>query len=225
MQKIALAVALLCGALTLNAQKLFQGTVSYDFAIEGPNTEMVAFMMPEKMIVAYGKKGMKTYFQGGMMADLMGQIVINGKTKQTFQVKESEQTVYLMGPEDMATAEDNTPDQVTKELEVIEIQGYLCQKYKTVKQAEEGETVQYVWTTQALKAPDLGESGLTSMGGMAMTGGNKVPGFPMKVVSYDPSADITVTLVVSELDFTKLDKKAFDIPKGYAIEEFVAEEE
>ena len=223
MKKIALLTALLVGAWTLTAQQLFLGTVDYQFVMEGPNTEMVAFMMPEKMVVQYGKKGMKMYFVGGMMADMMGKIVLNGKTNQIFQLKDEEQAAYMMGPEDLEGQDANTPDEVIKELEIIKIQGYLCQKYKTITyDGEGGESVQYIWTTEALRVPDVSTPELQAMAGMNI-GANGVPGFPMKSVTYEPNSDMTITLLVTNLDFTKLKSKEFQVPKGYTVEEFVGE--
>jgi hypothetical protein len=224
MKKITLLLTFLAAAWALNAQQTFLGTVEYDFTIEGPNVEMISFMMPEKMVLQYGKKGMKTYFEGGMMADMMGKIVVNSKDNQAFQVKDDEQTVYLMGPEDLSGAEDPTPDEVIKEMEVIKIQGYLCQKYKTIQRQEDGtESVQYIWTTEALVAPDLDTPGMQSLTGMSVGAKKGVPGFPMKVVQYEPGADLTVTLEVIKLDFTKLKHEEFEIPKGYAVAEFEME--
>lgn len=225
MKKIALLAALLlAGFWTLTAQQDFYGTVDYQFEMEGPNVDMVAFMMPEKMVVQYGKKGMKMYFVGGMMADMMGQIVLNGKTNEIFQLKADEQTAYMMGPEDLEGQNAGEPDEVVKELEVIKIQGYLCQKYKAITRDEEGnESVQYIWTTEALRAPEVGSPEMRAMTGMNI-GAKGVPGFPLKSETYEPNSDMTITLTATNLDFTKPKNKDFKVPKGYAVEEFVVED-
>ncbi|MBK6901881.1 MAG: hypothetical protein IPH04_03460 [Saprospirales bacterium] len=202
------------------AQKTFYGTIDYQFTVEGEGAEMLGFMMPEKMVVQYGKKGMKMYFEGGAMSTMMGKIVLNGKKNQIFQVKDEELTAYLMGPEDLEGNQVTLPDEVIKEDEVIEISGRSCQKYKTIKHTEDGgESVQYIWSTEELKAPEVSTPELRAVAGMNL-GANGVPGFQMKSVTFDATTGLTITLLATNLDFTKLSNKEFDLPKGYAVEEF-----
>lgn len=202
------------------AQKPFYGTIDYQFSIEGVNAEMMEFMMPEKMVVQYGKKGMKMFFVGGMMADMMGKVVLNGKTNEIFQVKDDEQTAYMMGPEDLGGSEVALPDEVIKEEETIEIAGLTCQKYKTLKYGEDGsEFVQFFWTTDALLAPEVSTPELQAKSGMNL-GANGVPGFPMKSVTTDATTGMTITMEATNLDYTKLKSKEFGVPKGYAVADF-----
>lgn len=220
MKKFALLTALWMVVSFTHAQKTFFGTIDYSFIIEGVDMEMIGFMMPEKMIVQYGKKGMKMYFEGGTMASMMGKIVVDGKKNQIFQVKDDELTAYLMGPEDLQGSEVKLPDQVVKDGELEQIAGYSCQKYKTVKIAEDGaESVQYIWTTEELKVPEVSTPELQAMAGMNL-GANGVPGFPMKSMTYDANTGMTIILEAAALDFTKPGNKEFGVPKGYAVADF-----
>jgi len=220
MKQSILLMVFLTTIVFTHAQKPFYGTVDYKFTVEGVNADMMSFMMPGKMVVQYGKKGMKMYFEGGSMAALMGKIVLNGKTNEIFQVRDDEQVVYMMGPEDLGGTEIAMPDSVVMEEEKVDIAGYSCQKYKTLSYAEDGaESVQYIWTTSALAAPEVSTPELQAKAGMNL-GANGVPGFPMKSVTTEPSSGMTITLEATKLDFTKVKGKEFGVPKGYEVAEF-----
>ncbi|MCB0622098.1 MAG: DUF4412 domain-containing protein, partial [Saprospiraceae bacterium] len=226
MQKAVFFLALLlCAGLqtTVVGQSEFQGTVDYKFEINGEGAEFMALMMPQKMVVKYGKKSMMTYFVGGMMEAMVGKIVVDGQHDEVFIVKEDEETVYMMGPEDLEEGQEvSTPKEVVKEKETETIMGYKCQKYKVVLAGEEGaEQVQYIWTTEKLKAPNFkaGSAGKFNMMGNLPEGA--VPGFPLKVTTLaDPSMDITVTMVASMIDEQSIPKEEFYRPKDYEVKEF-----
>ncbi|MGA1583759.1 MAG: hypothetical protein ACO4CH_10950, partial [Saprospiraceae bacterium] len=59
---------------TAFAQRTFYGTVEYTYEITGPEAAMMAMMMPQKMVIQYGKSGMSTSMDGGMMSGMIGRI-------------------------------------------------------------------------------------------------------------------------------------------------------
>ena len=61
---------------------------------------MMKMMMPEKMVVVYGEEGVLTYMDGGMMGDMMGKVVVNTKTGESFVIKDAEKAVYVIEKED-----------------------------------------------------------------------------------------------------------------------------
>lgn len=223
MQKIIAPFAVLfLLTATLTAQKTFLGAAEYAFTIEGENAEMMKMFMPEKMVVLYGSKSMLTYMTGGMMADAVGKIVVNGEKGETFIIKEAEKVVYLMGPEDLETPEDLQNPVVTELEGEEEIQGYTCKQYKVVAAGEDEETVQYIWSTTALQAPEIKQQGMDKLNnGMGFAGA--VPGFPMKVVSEIPQTNARLILIVTSLDFNEPAASAFERPADFEVKEFDAE--
>lgn len=216
---ITCGLVLLFSISIAGAQETFQGTVTYKYEIEGENAEMMASFMPEAMIVKYGETGMLTEMQGGMMAAMMGKIVVNSKSGETFVLKENEKSVYLMKEEDLEGTEAVDSTNVQKLDESKEILGYECRKYKVVSKQEGKETTQYMWVTDELKIPEMDMPGMQQLGNSVM-GNGKIPGFPMQVEVTIPNMSTKLLLTVSELDFTKVDAKEFDRPEDYTVKDF-----
>lgn len=219
MKIVVSCLLLLISMGTLQAQKTFEGTVTYAYEVKGENAEMMAAMIPQKMVIKYGKKGMITYMEGGMMAAMMGKIVLDGVNNETFVVKEAEKAVYLMKPEDMEEVEEPQVDQMIKQDEEAEILGYRCTKYQMVTAQEGMKTTQYIWVTDDLKTPDFKLPGMKNFGGGVLSGG-KLPGFPMRVEVAITNMDATVVMTASELDPVKVDNKEFLRPKDYVVKDF-----
>ena len=206
-------------AATLSAQKTFYGTVEYKYEMKGEGAEMMAAFMPEKMVVKYGEKSMMTFMEGGMMGDMMGKIIVNGESGENFVVKDDEQAVYMIKTEDIEeeTAGQDKP-RVEKLKEQKDILGYACQRYKVTAMQDGEETVQHIWITDKLKAPEIKAPGAGQLGGMVST--KDIPGFPMEVEVAVPQTGMTLLLSVTSLDKAKVAASEFERPKGYEVKDF-----
>ena len=219
-----LGLLLLLTVSALSAQKPFMGTVEYEFQVEGENAEMMQMFMPEKMVVLYGRESMLTYMVGGMMSEAMGKIVVNGANDDVFIIKEGEQAIYIMGEEDLEEAAEQQAEPVVTEIEGPQekIMGYACKQYKVVSQNENGEMVQYIWATPDLEPPKIETPGAESLNN-SLGAANQVPGFPLKVLTEVPGAEVTMTLLVTSLDGTMPPAETFERPAGFEVKEFDAE--
>ncbi len=214
-----LGLLLFISITTIYAQKTFEGTVTYSYTIKGENAGMMASFMPEKMIMIYDKKGMITSMEGGMLANMMGKIVVDAVNNEAFVVKEAEKTVYLMKQEDMDNVEEPQVKEMVKQEGEEDILGYRCHRYKMVTEAEGAETVQHIWVTNELKTPDLKLPGLGNMAGGVLSG-NKLPGFPMQIEVAIANMDATMIMTATEIDLKRVDKQVFLRPKDFTVKDF-----
>lgn len=216
-QLITLLLAIVFAAGAANAQESFQGTLKYDFKFSGEGVEQAQAMLPTGMEMKVRKSDMTVEMQGGMMAMMMGKIIVHGKKGKSYMIKDSEETIYVMDPESMKDDEGDSPDPtITKEDETVTIAGYECQKYKVTMETPQGEVTQQVWVTDKIKLPQgSGGAGGGLTSGLTMKG---LPGLPLKtMVNQGP---ITVIMTAKTVDNTVPSKKLFKLPKGYEKEEF-----
>lgn len=213
-----LSLLLVLSSISLQAQKEFTGTITYTYKLEGENAEMMAAFMPQAMLVTYGDQGIITTMQGGMVANMMGKIVVDTKNDRSFIVKEGEQTVYMM---DLDDAEEATEGMVASDVksfdETKEIMGYTCSKFQTETTDANGQTLkQIIWATKELKFKDYKFSGKAKE--LMSNAYNEKLGnvVPMEAQIYMPAQDMTLILTVTNIDKTKIPSSSFDIPKGYA---------
>jgi hypothetical protein len=215
MKKVLSLIAVLSFVASIaTAQETFQGTVHYSFNIEGEGVEAFQAMMPTGMDIAVLKSDMSVEIKGGMAAAMMGRTLTKGKKGQSYMIKDSEETIYVM---EKKAEEDPAADAkpvVTKEDEApVTIAGYSCQKYKVVQSTPMGEQSSFIWATDKLQMPKSEGAG---MGGMISSEG--LPGMPMKVVTSQ--GPMTIVLEVTQLDRTAPAKSLFKLPKGYKQEPF-----
>lgn len=197
----------------LHAQKTVQGTVVYDYTVSGDGAEMMASMLPERMTVIYGKNAMLTSMEGGMMASMMGKIIVN--KGESYVVRDDDKTIFLMSDEDLANSEQPEVKDLEKiEGESREILGYTCEAYR-MKMIQNGQEMnQVVWATRALKAPVIDGAAAAGMN-QGMAGLKDLDAFPMEVEIELAGMPMKMVLSVSELKMGKPDPGVFAKPKGY----------
>lgn len=219
MKKTFVSLLLLIGSFSLlSAQKTFEGTITYSYDVQGENAEMMKAMMPQKMLVVYGKQSMITQMEGGMMAAMMGRIVVNTENEEVFIVKDDEKTVYMMKKDDLNDAEKPDVQKVEKLEGKKEILGYKCEQYQLSTKQGEQEMSQIVWVTKDLKAPEFKIPGIQQMSNMIL--GDQAPGFPLQVEISMPGMNAKMIMTASDLDFTKPGKDLFVRPKDYEVKDF-----
>ncbi len=226
MKKIFLST--LVALLTISSvysQKTVIGDVTYSYNILGEGAEMMAAMMPEKMVITYGKDGMMVKMVGGMMASAMGTTIVNVETGETYVIKDAEQTVYVQSADEAeAEMEDVENPKPVKHDETMEILGYKCTLYTQTVTMQGMSMTQKLWVTDDLKAPDYDKKALKGMSGMN-TMNFDVNGFPLMIEMDIPGMPVTMELKVVNLDLKKVNKSLFEKPKGYtekSMDEFQA---
>lgn len=220
MKKIfSLVMGMVFAFSVASAQDSFNGTIVYNFNIEGEGVEQFQSMMPKTMTMSYLKSDMMMEMDGGMMAMMMGKILVHGKKGKAYIIKDAEETIYVVNDdeeeEDESDEEEAKPD-VQKTDETKEIAGYTCTKYAIVQETPMGEVTSYIWATEQLKPvkPAGGMSGM-GMGSMSIEG---LPGLPLRMETVQ--GPMTVILEAASVDANAPSKKMFKLPKGYDKEDF-----
>ena len=181
---------------------------------------MAAFA-PTGTIYYFRGSDLRLEMEGGMAASMMGAILIKGDEEQAYMLKESEKKALRMksdeDDEEDESEEDVKPE-ITKEDEVITIQGHKCQKYKVVMSVDDNEVTQYLWVTKDIKISK--PKGAKNNGnGMFVEG---IDGFPLKKMTTMDMMGMSITTVETavEVDDSKPAKSLFEIPSDWEIEDF-----
>jgi len=204
---------------TAFAQRTFYGTVEYTYEITGPEAAMMAMMMPQKMVIQYGKSGMSTSMEGGMMSGMLGRMVVNSKTNETFSIKDSEKAVYMMDNGEVEKAQkavDGQVDKPEKLSETADILGYTCQKYRVLTKTPQGNLEQFIWATDELAVPDMAMPDNPAMGALNL----EVDGMPLKVEIALPGTSSKMIMLASSIDATEPDENLFVRPESYKVKKF-----
>lgn len=197
----------------LQAQKTVQGTVVYSYVVSGEGSEMMASMLPDKMTITYGKNAIMTTMEGGMMASMLGRMIVNNG--EGYIIQDDKETVYNMSEEDIANAEIPTASGLKKiEGESREIMGYTCEAYQVNMTQDGQEMSQVIWATKALKTPKIEGAAAANMN-QTFAGLSGLDAFPMEVELQMAAMPIKMILSVSELKLEKPDPGIFARPKDY----------
>ncbi len=215
------------GAIALQAQKTVEGTVTYSYEMKGPDgadlgsqAQMVQGMMPEKMTITYGNEGILTRMEGGMMAGMMGNMVVNNAKREVYILQASQKVAYVMNQEQMEEASPADPVKSVEKMDgSMEILGYDCQKYKMVMSQNGMELEQFVWVTSDLKLPEYDIPGIQQFNSGLM-GGGKVPGFPMRTEVTLPGMNMQMVMMATGLEFAAVDPNLFERPADYTVKDF-----
>lgn len=210
MKHLLLLIGLVFVQLTVTAQTKFQGTIKYSWEFSGEGVESFGFMMPTGTSLITSKFGSRLAFEGGMMADMMGEFIYNTKKKKSYTIKVDKETASELPAEETAAMPEQT---ITKADEVIDILGHPCQKYLITTMQDGVETTQQVWTASDISIYDSGNNASMALGGTA-----KIEGFPMKVMVEQ--GGITMIMTVTELTPGNPSKSLFSVPKGYTMEPY-----
>ena len=201
------------------AQKTFYGTVEYTYEVTGAEAAMMAMMLPQKMVIQYGKAGMSTEMEGGMMSGMLGRMVVNSKTDERFSIKDSEKTVYMMDKEEVDKAQESVKDQLDKPQkldETAEILGYTCHKYRLVINTPQGSMEQFIWATDKLTPPEIALPDNPTIGSLDFG----VDGMPMKVEIALPGTSSKLIMLATDIDADEPDPALFERPESYTIKKF-----
>ena len=153
MKKIILFALLLASSFAI-AQKDFEGTIEFELKYMGEGTDQMAAFMPTKYTYLFKQRKMKMITEGGMMAAMMGEILVDGDKGTAYILSSADKTAYTIKTDTEEGEESNTP-KITKMDEIIKIAGYDCQKY-LIESEQAGQTIRTtMWVTNeiAIKKP------------------------------------------------------------------------
>lgn len=197
----------------------FEGEITYSIKLSGENADMMKAFMPTGYKYKIKDDKMLFRMEGGMMASMLGDILIKEKEKKTYIINHEAKTVFYINPDEFDKEENEVEaPKITDLKETETIMGYKCKKYKIEKKSEEGTEVQYMWATEELKsAATKSKSKLT--GNMFVEG---IDGFPLKITMEINQGMISLdmSIVVTNIDEKKMSSDIFDVPSNYSMEEF-----
>lgn len=186
--------------LAIFAQKPFTGKIVYEVSLEGEVSPITASAVPEKIVT--------TIRDGVVREDIMGQTTIYDGHKKTLtsfieggKRKAVVQTLnHILSKEKIAAVTiQDTP-------ETKEISGFLCKKSVISYFIDDKEVVQSVYYTPEI---DVGEAY------QLRTVFRDVSGFPLEYEMYMKGARLLFKAI--EVKEEKVNKRLFEIPKGYEI--------
>lgn len=199
----------------------FNGKIVYSFDVAGEGAEQVKPFMPESMSMTFLKSDMIMEMNGGMVAMMMGKILVQGKKGKAYMIKDAEETIYVMSSaddKDEEEGEEEAKPEVKDTGEKETIAGYECSKYEIINETPEGPVSSYAWATDKIKpAKGKSQGGISGMGMSAMSV-EGLPGMPLKMETAQ--GPMTIIFEAKEVDTNTPDKSLFKLPKGYDKEDF-----
>lgn len=196
-----------------NAQKPFEGKITYDITLSGEGAEMMSAFMFNSYEYYFSDNKVRLSMGGGM-AFMFGDFIVNDATKKSYMIMDEEETAY-----DMSNMEDEEVEDTLNLPEIIKldgtekIMGYTCSKYKMTVVDDSTTMVMYYWVSKDLSPGSRKKVGTTNS--LYVDG---IEGFPLKIVSeFD---GIVMTQVVTEISKEKLDDSLFEVPAGYEVKDF-----
>jgi len=225
MKKLTLTI--IFGIIGFNSfsQDTFEGTISFEVNIIGENAEQMAQFMPQGYEFSF--KGTKSIFKisGGMMAQMMGEIMVDNQTGSSYMINHAEKVAYKMENtmnESVEGMEISRPT-ITKLDEEVEILGYNCQKYKVVSTIQDQTMESFIWVSKDIVVPYPKNSG-DMLGGSGAFYFPELEGFPLKMVNNLNSGMgmVKMEMVAVNVERKAMDDSLFNIPEGYEEKNFDA---
>lgn len=216
MKKISLSLLVLfLLAFSAQAQQNFMGKIRYSVKLTGEGADQMSAFMPTSYNYYIGDKMLKFTMDGGLTAAMMGEMVVHAETEKAYMVKHAEQVAYEITSDEDAKDEEGPKPTVTKMDEVIDIEGYKCQKYKLETEMEGETATQYMWVTDKIRLDNMGGKNMKSGGELFVEG---IEGFPLKIESE--TMGMTMTMTAVEVLEKAYDDQEFEIPDNYEIKPF-----
>lgn len=214
MKKLLLLAILALMAIVSNAQKPFEGKITYTVEMSGDGSEMMSAFMFSSYEYYFSERNIRLTMGGGM-AFMFGTFVVNDATKKSYMIMDEDETAYEMTTieNEEESAEDINPPKIEKLEGSEKILGYTCSKYKMTVVEDSTTMTMYYWVTTELNPCSKKKIGTTNS--LYVDG---IDGFPLKIVTeFD---GIVMTQEATEIVKQKVDPALFEVPAGYRIKDF-----
>lgn len=211
------AFVLFALSVTAQSKKNFEGSILYSFEVSGggEEMEMAKAFMPTGYLFKIKGDNSRMSMQGGMMAAMMGDVVVNAAKEQVYMLNDANKSAMLMPKDDTKANEDASNYSVEKGSDKRKIAGYDCEHF--LVKSKTGEQLAEYWVTNdiAVKTPK-GKAASTSPIGQGNSFG--IEGFPLRVQMNQMG--MLITMEAKEVKKEKLSMDLFEVPKGYTISDF-----
>jgi len=201
-------------------QKVFEGTLTYSYKIEGPRMEYASRYYPTGYIYKIKEGNLRFSVEGGRQ--IFGDILM--KEGKKYMLKEDEKVAYLMpseasdktkGMTQGDTKAEGITAEVFKEDEVVEFLGYRCQKYRIETKGPDGSVTELVWVTDELTMPKI--EGMDMVSNLEQKG---ITGFPMKRILVEVGGLVSKIMEIREISFDAVPDSDFSWPADYTEKPF-----
>ena len=79
-------MALMLFSIPAFSQNSFEGKIVYSITMEGEQAEETAAVMPQSYEYIFKGKNLKMKMNGGMMAAMMGEFIVDGENQTTYMI-------------------------------------------------------------------------------------------------------------------------------------------
>lgn len=218
MKNVLLAIVLLFVSTLAESQskKNFEGTVLFSFEISGggQEMEMAKSFMPTGYLFKIKGENSRTSIQGGMMAAMMGDVIVNATSDEVYMVNDANKTAMRMPKEENKEAVDASKYDVQKGDDQRTIAGFTCEQF--IVRSKEGELLAEYWVTDAISIKTT--RGKAANSPISQSNSFGISGFPLRVMMNQMG--MLVTMEAKEVKKEKLPADLFEIPKGYTVSDF-----
>lgn len=198
-----------------NAQN-FEGQIDYEITLSGGEAATLRSSIPELLTIKI-KDNRLRFIQEGGTSPLQGDMIIDGKYKKLFLLRDRQQMALHLDPLAVGTRKAENTFEIELLDEEKEILGYLCQKYLITITSTGGKSIQYAWATRELPfdAPPFYEEAVGNH--EFYTYG--VEGTILKVVT-ETRYGVEITTKAVKVNKKSIGDETFEIPKEYTQEDF-----
>ncbi|MFC2113783.1 DUF4412 domain-containing protein [Bacteroidota bacterium] len=217
---IFLLFILVCMGQTCS-NKSFEGSVTYTMEFEGDFVALMETYMPESYLFSYKDGNTLIQINGGLLETLMGRILVNGSSGESFLLKAEEKRAYRFSgtsnPEEID--ENQSGPRIIETDETETILGFKCNLYKMIFNEGGNELIQYVWATKEI---DIKINGIENTGLPGTFSFLGLDAYPLKIKAkiQEGGFDFMIILTATSIHPDKMNSGDFRIPDDYEILDF-----
>lgn len=201
--------------LCIQAQKSFEGLIKYDIKYTESIPGMES-MLPKSSESIVSQKRSLTRMQGGLQADMLGDVLTDYSTGKIHFIVHSSKIIYST-TEDKMPQQDEVKSTIKKGKGKMRIMGYDCVPYTVEIKVNEMVVNSTFWTTTQFEPVRQPKA-------IGMNTPNvKLEGFPMKIETSVPipgMGSFKMEMTVTQLkELKELPNNVLSLPSGYTQKE------
>lgn len=199
----------------LSAQQPFTGSIRYDVKWSGEGIAAAAEMLPSSYVVTVGKQKVKTVTVGGMVAGMLGDVIADASSGQTYFVNHTNQTVHVVASDSL---NDGGKDQIDPDLKKTKdkavILGLKCVKYTATSNENGTVMTRNFWITE-----DISFSATPGSNGLAAFTLNGIKGVILKaeIQIIAQGQNVNMVMTASEIKPNNVPDAEFEFPLAYKV--------
>lgn len=215
---ICLGLLLLFSSLVYaQSKKGLEGSIIFNFQATGggPEFETARLFMPTGYVFKVKGASMRMSMQGGMVAAMVGDLIVNAKTNEQYMVMPATKTAMRLPQDEAIKPGAGQADfAVTEGGDARKIQGYDCFHYIIELKDQPGASIE-LWLTEEIQLKIPRKSNTSPL---AQVGKYGLNGFPLRMLMLQEGIQVSIEAI--EIVREPLDDRLFEVPKGYTVTDF-----